>query len=129
MTKQTPFSALAGILDTVGFDTVPADHVTFSGADPILPSNFLIGTAGAASIAACGLAAADLWELDRHVEVAMDALRVPPEDADVTTLSGGERRRVALARLLLSKPEMLLLLIGFVLIGLCLGNILGAPPA
>ena len=52
---------------------------------------------------------ADLWELDRHVEVAMDALRVPDENADVTTLSGGERRRVALCRLLLSKPEMLLL--------------------
>jgi len=74
MTKQTPFSTLAGILDTVGFDTVPADHVTFSGADPILPSNFLIGTAGAASIAACGLAATDLWELrtGRRQDVGMD---------------------------------------------------------
>jgi sulfate-transporting ATPase len=53
--------------------------------------------------------AQDLWELDRHVEQAMDALRVPPDDADVTTLSGGERRRVALCRLLLSQPDMLLL--------------------
>ena len=53
--------------------------------------------------------ALDLWELDRHVEVAMDALRVPPEDTDVATLSGGERRRVALTRLLLSRPDMLLL--------------------
>ncbi|MEO0631440.1 MAG: energy-dependent translational throttle protein EttA, partial [Planctomycetota bacterium] len=49
------------------------------------------------------------WELDRTLEVAADALRLPPWDADVTTLSGGERRRVALCRLLLSKPDMLLL--------------------
>jgi ATP-binding cassette ChvD family protein len=49
------------------------------------------------------------WELDRAVEIAMDALRVPPGDADVSTLSGGERRRVALCQLLLSRPDMLLL--------------------
>ncbi len=49
------------------------------------------------------------WDIERKVEVAMDALRVPPGDADVTTLSGGERRRVALARLLLSAPDLLLL--------------------
>ncbi|MBI4952769.1 MAG: energy-dependent translational throttle protein EttA, partial [Myxococcales bacterium] len=49
------------------------------------------------------------WELDRTVERAMDALRLPPADAVVRTLSGGERRRVALCRLLLSKPDMLLL--------------------
>jgi sulfate-transporting ATPase len=51
----------------------------------------------------------DGWELDRTVEIAMDALRCPPGDADVTTLSGGERRRVALCRLLLQKPDLLLL--------------------
>ena len=49
------------------------------------------------------------WDLDRDVEVAMDALRLPPGDADVSTLSGGERRRVGLCRLLLSSPDMLLL--------------------
>jgi len=49
------------------------------------------------------------WDLDRTLEIAMDALRLPPPDADVTTLSGGERRRVALCRLLLSHPDLLLL--------------------
>ena len=53
--------------------------------------------------------AADAWSLERNVEIAMDALRCPPNDADVTTLSGGERRRVALCRLLLSRPDLLLL--------------------
>ncbi|HUX04755.1 MAG TPA: energy-dependent translational throttle protein EttA [Acidimicrobiales bacterium] len=49
------------------------------------------------------------WDLERTLEIAMDALRLPPADADVTKLSGGERRRVALCRLLLSKPDLLLL--------------------
>ncbi|MBT3399994.1 MAG: energy-dependent translational throttle protein EttA [Rhodospirillaceae bacterium] len=53
--------------------------------------------------------ASDAWELDRQIEIAMDALRCPAGDADVSTLSGGERRRVALCRLLLSRPDMLLL--------------------
>jgi energy-dependent translational throttle protein EttA len=53
--------------------------------------------------------AADAWNLDTQLDQAMDALRLPPADADVTTLSGGERRRVALCRLLLSAPDLLLL--------------------
>jgi len=53
--------------------------------------------------------AVQAWELDRTLEIAMDALRLPPPDADVTKLSGGEKRRVALCQLLLSKPDMLLL--------------------
>jgi len=53
--------------------------------------------------------AANAWDLDAQLEMAMDALRLPPGDADVTTLSGGERRRVALCRLLLARPDLLLL--------------------
>ena len=53
--------------------------------------------------------AANAWDLDRQLDIAMDALRCPPGDADVATLSGGEKRRVALCRLLLSKPDLLLL--------------------
>jgi ATP-binding cassette ChvD family protein len=53
--------------------------------------------------------AVNAWDLERTLEIAMDALRLPPADADVTKLSGGERRRVALCRLLLSKPDLLLL--------------------
>ena len=55
------------------------------------------------------IAATDAWSLERNVQIAMDALRCPPDDADVATLSGGERRRVALCRLLLSRPDLLLL--------------------
>jgi sulfate-transporting ATPase len=53
--------------------------------------------------------ACNAWEIDRALEIAMDALRLPPGDADVTMLSGGERRRVALCRLLLQRPDLLLL--------------------
>ena len=53
--------------------------------------------------------ASNAWELDRQLEIAMDALRLPPPDADVTKISGGERRRVALCKVLLERPELLLL--------------------
>ena len=53
--------------------------------------------------------AVNAWDIDSQLELAMDALRCPPPDADVTTLSGGERRRVALCRLLLKSPDLLLL--------------------
>ncbi|MBO6853507.1 MAG: energy-dependent translational throttle protein EttA [Marivivens sp.] len=53
--------------------------------------------------------AENLWDLDSQIDIAMEALRCPPDDADVTTLSGGERRRVALCKLLLEAPDMLLL--------------------
>src|SRR6476659_3617146 len=53
--------------------------------------------------------AANAWDLKRTIDIAMDALRLPPGDADVTRLSGGERRRVALCRIILSRPDMLLL--------------------
>src|SRR5262249_13721267 len=53
--------------------------------------------------------AQNLWELDRQLEIAMDALRLPPPDADVSKLSGGERRRVALCQILLKQPDLLLL--------------------
>ncbi len=55
------------------------------------------------------IAATDAWSLERNVDIAMDALRCPPDDAAVDTLSGGEKRRVALCRLLLSRPDLLLL--------------------
>ncbi len=53
--------------------------------------------------------AKDLWDIDSKIEMAIDALRCPPNDANIESLSGGEKRRIALARLLLSKPDMLLL--------------------
>jgi sulfate-transporting ATPase len=74
-----------------------------------LMANYSDETADESSRLQDRIDAENLWELDRHVEMAMDALRLPPGDADVTKLSGGEKRRVALCRILLDQPDMLLL--------------------
>jgi sulfate-transporting ATPase len=74
-----------------------------------LAANYSDETADEFAALQAKIDAADAWNLDTNVEYAMDALRVPPADADVTRLSGGERRRVALCRLLLATPDLLLL--------------------
>ena len=74
-----------------------------------LMMNYSDDTAEEASRLQDEIDAKNLWDLDSQVEQAMDALRCPPGDADVTTLSGGERRRLALCRLLLEQPDLLLL--------------------
>jgi ATP-binding cassette ChvD family protein len=74
-----------------------------------LAANYSDETADEFAAAQARIDAADAWNLDTNVEYAMDALRLPPADADVTRLSGGERRRVALCRLLLGAPDLLLL--------------------
>ena len=74
-----------------------------------LAANYTEETADEFAKVQAKIEAADAWSLDTQLEYAMDALRLPPPDADVTTLSGGERRRVALCRLLLRAPNLLLL--------------------
>jgi sulfate-transporting ATPase len=74
-----------------------------------LAANYSDETADEFAALQAKIDAADAWSLDTNVEYAMDALRLPPADADVTNLSGGERRRVALCRLLLRAPDLLLL--------------------
>jgi ATP-binding cassette ChvD family protein len=74
-----------------------------------LAANYSDDTAGEFARLQDRIDAADAWNLDSHLDQAMDALRLPPGDADVSVLSGGERRRVALCRLLLSAPDLLLL--------------------
>src|SRR4051812_22940669 len=74
-----------------------------------LAANYSDETADEFAALQARIDAADAWNLDTNIDYAMDALRLPPADADVTQLSGGERRRVALCRLLLSAPDLLLL--------------------
>src|SRR5215213_8211005 len=74
-----------------------------------LAANYSDETAGEFARLQDAIDAADAWNLDTTLEIAMDALRLPPGDAGVETLSGGERRRVALCRLLLAAPDLLLL--------------------
>ncbi|MGN6371578.1 MAG: energy-dependent translational throttle protein EttA [Solirubrobacteraceae bacterium] len=74
-----------------------------------LAANYSDDTADEFAAIQAKIEAADAWNLDTQLEYAMDALRLPPADADVSMLSGGERRRVALCRLLLSAPDLLLL--------------------
>ena len=82
------------------------NHISELMADPDADFDKLLAEMGELQEA---IDAADAWDLDAHLEQAMDALRCPPPDADVTVLSGGERRRVALCKLLLEKPDLLLL--------------------
>src|SRR4051794_39998056 len=104
-TKDVRGNVMDGVAEVAGllerYDAVLAKY-----ADPDADYD-KIGAEQAELEAKIQAAGAD--DLDRQIEIAMDALRLPPGDADVATLSGGERRRVALCRLLLSKPDLLLL--------------------
>jgi len=104
-TKDVRGNVMDGVAEVAGllerYDAVLARY-----ADPDADYD-KIGAEQAELEAKIQAAGAD--DLDRQIEIAMDALRLPPGDADVTTLSGGEKRRVALCRLLLSKPDLLLL--------------------
>ncbi|MCK5716460.1 MAG: energy-dependent translational throttle protein EttA, partial [Thiomargarita sp.] len=82
------------------------DEISVQFEDPACDMDALLEEQGKLQDA---IDAAGAWELDRQLEIAADALRLPDWDADITTLSGGEKRRVALCRLLLSAPDMLLL--------------------
>jgi ATP-binding cassette ChvD family protein len=85
---------------------VKFDEINARFADPDVDMDKLLAEQAKVQDA---IDAADGWNLDRNLEIAMDALRLPPPDADVTKLSGGERRRVALCRVLLERPDILLL--------------------
>lgn len=84
------------------------DQINAQFAEPMEPDEMDALLAEQANVQE-QIEATDAWNLDRQVEIAMDAMRLPAPDADVTKLSGGERRRVALCKVLLSKPDLLLL--------------------
>ncbi|MEX2142633.1 MAG: energy-dependent translational throttle protein EttA [Pirellulales bacterium] len=84
------------------------NHINERFAEPLAPNEMEKLLAEQARVQD-KIDAFNLWELDRQIEIAMDAMNLPPGDADVTTLSGGERRRVALCKILLEKPDLLLL--------------------
>jgi ATP-binding cassette ChvD family protein len=96
-----------GIVETIGL-VDRFNEISMKFAEPMSDDemNALLEEQGKLQDA---IDSAGAWEIDRKLEIAADALRLPPWDADVTRLSGGERRRVALCRLLLSQPDMLLL--------------------
>src|ERR671936_53328 len=97
--KSTLLRIMAGVDKDFFGDAKPADgtRIGYLPQEPQLDASKDV------------LEAANGWDLDRTLEIAMDALRLPPPDADVSKLSGGERRRVALCRVLLERPDMLLL--------------------
>ena len=106
-TKTVMENVMDGLGDTVGL-LRRFEEVSMKFAEPMTDDemNKLIEEQAALQEQ---IDAVNGWDIERTVEIAMDALRCPPADADVTKLSGGEKRRVALCRLLLSKPDMLLL--------------------
>ena len=84
------------------------DEINARFADPLEPDEMEKLLAEQANVQD-HIEAVNAWELDRQIEIAMDAMQLPPGDADVTKLSGGERRRVALCKMLLERPDLLLL--------------------
>jgi ATP-binding cassette ChvD family protein len=104
--KDVQANVMDGVVDMMGaLKRFEAVNEKFADVDPDDMDALLTEQAELQEIIEAG----NGWDLDRVAQIAMDALRCPPGDADVTTLSGGEKRRVALCRLLLEKPDILLL--------------------
>ena len=85
------------------------NEINMKLADPDLDPDVMTKLCDRLAVVQDQIDAGDLWELDRSIEIAMDAINLPPHDADVSKLSGGERRRVALCKTLLQQPDLLLL--------------------
>ena len=103
--KQNVQDGLGGVMELLR----KFEAINEKFADPDLAPDLMEKLLGQQADVQEQIDLANGWELDRTIEIAMDALRLPPGDADVKVLSGGERRRVALCRLLLQKPDLLLL--------------------